>query len=75
MRRAILPMSVLLMAASLAGCSETGASGGPPPPDATVGQPGPQASAMPPGASDEMKKSLHIKPKKAANAQPGQVPH
>jgi hypothetical protein len=74
MRRAILPMSALLMAASLAGCSESGASGGPPP-GATVGQIGPPETAMPPGAADAMKKSLQTKPKKTSNSPPGQVPH
>ena len=74
MRRAILPIGALLMAASLSGCSDSGASSEPPP-GATIGQPGPQPTAMPPGASDEMKKSLHTKPKKNSNSPPGQVPH
>jgi hypothetical protein len=75
MRRAILLMGGLFTCATLSGCGETGASGGPPPPGVVVGQPGPPASAMPPGAADAMKKSLQMKPKRGANARPGEVPH
>jgi hypothetical protein len=74
MRRTIVLMSGLLMGATLAGCGDTGATGAPPP-GATVGTPGPQASAMPPGAADAMKKSLTTKPKAQKSSQPGQVPH
>jgi hypothetical protein len=74
MGRAIQLAGGLLTCAILAGCGDAGATGAPPP-GATVGQPGPQASAMPPGASDAMKKSLQTKPKRGANAHPGEVPH
>ena len=74
MRRTILLMGGLLMSATLTGCGDAGATGEPPP-GVTAGQPGPPASAMPPGAADAMQKSLHMKPRRGANAHPGEVPH
>ncbi len=74
MRRAILLIVGLLTSATFSGCGDSGASDAPPP-DAVVGKPGPQPSAMPPGAADAMKKSLTIKPKRGGSARPGEVPH